>query len=323
MRKSLLYTTLVILLVLFACSGKSNEKVETYPEVNFIHYSINGLNCRRPVILKMHQGVAICRDAEGRIAEISDAHFVVPWGAVREYYPSGTLKSEAFYESMMAQSLYRKEFYESGVLKYLKDSLGTRSFDGSGKLIEADTSDGKWKYNYRESVDEDRVYERRENIGGDSAFSRTLSKKGVLLADGFRSRENYWNKLFDSTGTLFYYEEVKDSLKTEIDYYSDGKVWVKKEFHKSQLANGRETFDLDLFVEYAESGEALREYEIVKDSLPYAICRFRNEGGDSLTVPERRKKWPYSMKEHCVYDLCKGRPRYDFVDSCAVPKLDP
>lgn len=310
---------LVFLLCLVACSGAKKETPKIPREdfkVSLYQYR-GGIVCRQPYIMGMHGGVRTCRDSSGRLVESMEAFYVEPWGHVRTYYPDGTVKSERLYESMSAQPVYDREYYASGALKSLYDSLGNREYDEQGHLLKADTVDGNWKIAYEVDSVENRVYWHKNQVVGDSSFWETRQLDGTLLYKSFRESKNETEQRYDSTGTLYYAVIIGDSVKEETDYYPDGKIWVYKKFQKMESYSGRGYFDIRVFKEYSEKGIALRDYEVLgADSAKSAVCRFRNESGDSLAFPERRKRYPYSMQEHCAGDLCKGSPNYSFVDSC-------
>ena len=317
------YGNLLLALVLFSsaclfvgCSGKVKDKQAVDPnEVRVVlRKDADGVVCRTVYILKDHGGVMICRDSSGTLVRMRDSYYATPWGRDIQYYPNGQIKSESFYESMSAQPAYRKEFFENGSLKYFEDSVGSRTYDENGRLLEADTVAANWRYNRRVMQDGSFSVDKRL-LDGDSSYWASYSPNEVLLSEEFRSSKGWWRKRYDSTGVLYYSKSEIESLKVETDYYPDGKIWMNKVFVIGESAWGKGLFVLKEFKEYTENGVALREYELdTTNPKSVPVCHFRNAAGDTLVFPEPREKDPYSLRESRGY-----KPLYAFVDSCTVP----
>ena len=255
-----------------------------------------------------------CRDSSGTLVQMRDSYYATPWGRDIQYYPNGQIKSESFYESMSAQPAYRKEFFENGSLKYFEDSVGSRTYDENGRLLEADTVAENWRYNRRVMQDGSFSVDKR-SLDGDSSYWASYSPNEVLRSEESRSSKGWWRKRYDSTGVLYYSKSEIESLKVETDYYPDGKIWMNKVFVIGESAWGKGLFVLKEFKEYTENGVALREYDLnTADTKSEPVCHFRNAAGDTLAFPEPREKDPYSLRESRGY-----KPLYAFVDSCTVP----
>lgn len=317
------YENLLLALVLFSsaclfvgCSGKVKDKQTVDPnEVRVVlRKDADGVVCRTVYILKDHGGVMTCRDSSGTLVQMRDSYYTTPWGRDIQYYPNGQIMSESFYESMSVQPVYRKEFYENGNLKYLEDSVGKRTFDKNGRLLEADTVAENWRYNRSVMQDGSFSVDKR-SLDGDSSYWASYSPNEVLLSEEFRSSKGWLRKRYDSTGILYYSKSEIESLKVETDYYLDGKIWMNKVFVIGKSAWGKGLFVLKEFKEYTENGVALREYDLnTADTKSEPVCHFRNAAGDTLAFPEPREKDPYSLRESRGY-----KPLYAFVDSCTVP----
>lgn len=317
------YGNLLLALVLFSsaclfvgCSGKVKDKRTVDPnDVSIVlRKGADGVVCRTVYILKDHGGVMMCRDSSGMLVQMRDSYYATPWGRDIQYYPNGQIKSESFYESMSAQPAYRKEFFENGCLKYFEDSVGSRTYDENGRLLEADTVAENWRYNRRVMQDGSFSVDKR-SLDGDSSYWASYSPNEVLLSEEFRSSKGWWRKRYDSTGVLYYSKSEIESLKVETDYYPDGKIWMNKVFEIGETAWGKGLFVLKEFKEYAENGVALREYELdTTNPKSVPVCHFRNAAGDTLAFPEPREKNPYSLRDSYRY-----KPLYAFVDSCTVP----
>ncbi len=315
---NLLALMLFALLLVFAgCSGNAKDKRTVDPdEVRIVlRKGADGVVCRTVYILKDHGGVMTCRDSSGTLVQMRDSYYAVPWGRDILYYPNGQIKSETFYESMSAQPAYRKEFFENGNLKFFEDSVGKRTYDENGRLIDADTLAQNWRVYYRVTPDGN-VSVSKRSLDGDSTYWMNYVSDSILSSEDFRSSKGSWFKKYDSTGALLYSEWKCDSVNIEVDYYPDGKVWMNKVFRKRELEwSDDSVFVLAEFKEYAGNGVALREYELnTADSKAEPVCRFRNAAGDSIAFPEPREKNPYSLRENQRY-----KPFYSFVDSCTVP----
>ena len=306
----------ILMLVATGCSGNADEKWTVDPnEVRIVlRKGADGVVCRTVYILNDHGGVMTCRDSSGTLVQMRDSYFAVPWGRDILYYPNGQIKSEIFYESMSVQPAYRKEFFENGNLKFFEDSVGKRTYDENGRLLDADTVAQNWRY--RRSVLQDgAVSVDKTSLDGDSSYWASYTPDEVLRSEKFRTPNGTWLKRYDSTGVLYYSKSESESLKVETDYYPDGKIWMNKVFELGESAWGRGLFVLKEFKEYAENGVALREYELnVIDPKAEPVCRFRNAAGDSIAFPEPREKNPYSLR-----DSPRFKPFYAFVDSCTVP----
>ena len=316
-RVNLLVTMLLILLhVVAGCSGNAKDKstVSTDDVRIVLRKGADGVVCRTVHILKDHGGVMMCRDSSGTLVQMRDSYYAVPWGRDILYYPNGQIKSESFYESMSAQPAYRKEFFENGSLKYFEDSVGSRTYDENGRLLEADTVAGNWRDN-RRVMHDGIVSVNRKSLDGDSSYWANYTSKDVLSFEEFRSSKGGWSKQYDSTGVLYYSKSESESLRVETDYYPDGKIWMNKVFEIGETAWGKGLVVLKEFKEYTENGVALREYELdTTNPKSVPVCHFRNAAGDSLAFPEPREKNPYSLRESRGY-----KPLYAFVDSCTVP----
>ena len=317
------YGNLLLALVLFSlaclfvgCSGKVKDKQTVDPnEVRVVlRKDADGVVCRTVYILKDHGGVMTCRDSSGTLVQMRDSYYATPWGRDIQYYPNGQIMSESFYESMSVQPVYRKEFYENGNLKYLEDSVGKRTFDKNGRLLEADTVALNWRYN--RSVMQDGSFSiNKQSLDGDSSYWASYNSNEILRSEESRSSKGWWRKYYDSTGVLYYSKSESESLRVETDYYPDGKIWMNKVFEIGETAWGKGLFVLKEFKEYAENGVALREYELdTTNPKSVPVCHFRNAAGDSLAFPEPREKNPYSLRDDQRY-----KPFYSFVDSCTVP----
>ena len=317
-RVNLLVTMLLILLhVVAGCSGNAKDKstVSTDDVRIVLRKGADGVVCRTVYILKDHGGVMTCRDSSGTLVQMRDSYYAAPWGRDIQYYPNGQIMSESFYESMSVQPVYRKEFYENGNLKYLEDSVGKRTFDKNGRLLEADTVALNWRYN-RSVMHDGIVSVNRKSLDGDSSYWANYTSKDVLSFEEFRSSKGGWSKQYDSTGVLYYSKSESESLRVETDYYPDGKIWMNKVFEIGETAWGKGLFVLKEFKEYAENGVALREYELdTTNPKSVPVCHFRNAAGDTLAFPEPREKNPYSLRDSYRY-----KPLYAFVDSCTVPR---
>lgn len=316
-RVNLLVTMLLILLhVVAGCSGNAKDKRTVDPnDVRIVlRKGADGVVCRTVHILKVHGGVMMCRDSSGTLVQMRDSYYAVPWGRDILYYPNGQIKSESFYESMSAQPVYRKEFFENGSLKYFEDSVGSRTYDENGRLLETDTVAENWRYN-RRVMQNGSFSVNKRSLDGDSSYWASYSPNEVLLSEEFRSSKGWWSKQYDSTGVLYYSKSESESLRVETDYYPDGKIWMNKVFVIGESAWGKGLIVLKEFKEYTENGVALREYDLnTADTKSEPVCHFRNAAGDTLAFPEPREKDPYSLRESRGY-----KPLYAFVDSCTVP----